>query len=118
MKALDFIISNIGEKVYLTYGMDLAIHGELRKFMSWNHQDPQMFLTIIKLTRGGLAYLLGDDKEYYAVPATSVRLRDYVYDISGKHCPHCNSNRLNYYSEAKDFLCLDCNNLWIPIYEI
>lgn len=49
MKTLDFIKSNIGNKVYLTPHGDLAFNGDLKRFIS--DKTP---LTLIELTKGGM----------------------------------------------------------------
>ena len=68
MKALDFIKEMIGKEVYITHGGDLGMCAELRGFIQ--HKDP---LTLIKLTRAGLAFLQDEDGNYYSVPPRNVR---------------------------------------------
>lgn len=73
MKEYDFINSNIGKKVYLTSEGDLAMGMEYRQFI---YNNKERYLTLIKLTKGGMAYLLGDNGKYYSVPPRNVRLFD------------------------------------------
>lgn len=79
MKAHDFINKNIGRKVYLTGRRDIGIDSSLRKFiipdMNKNvYNSQQQYLTILKLTKSGMAYLLGEDGLHYSVRPTNVRL--------------------------------------------
>jgi hypothetical protein len=68
MKTHEFIQKNIGAKVYVTGDRDLAINQELRKII-FNKTE----LTIVKLTRGGMAYLTDNNNNFYTVPPRNVR---------------------------------------------
>lgn len=68
MKAHDFIKSNIGNKVYVTPSGDLAFCGEL-KHIIYDKTE----LTIVKLTKSGMAYLVDAENNYYSVPPRNVR---------------------------------------------
>jgi hypothetical protein len=68
MKNHEFIEKNIGAKVYITGDGDLAMNGEFRQLI-FNKTE----LTIVKLTRGGMAYLTDDKGNFYSVPPRNVR---------------------------------------------
>lgn len=68
MKNHDFINSNIGEQVYVTGDGDLAMNSEFRNII-FNKTT----LTIVKLTRGGKAYLKDSYGHFYSVPPRNVR---------------------------------------------
>ena len=68
MKAYDFINQAIGNKVYLTGDGDLAMSGELRYFII--KKTP---LTLVRLTRGGMAIVKSDEGDEYSVPPRNVR---------------------------------------------
>lgn len=68
MKNHEFIEKNIGNRVYVTGDRDLAFNGELRKIIS-NKTE----LMIVKLTKGGMAYLVDDEGKFYTVPPRNVR---------------------------------------------
>ena len=68
MKNNDFIKQNIGAKVYVTGDGDLAMQHSLRKIIF--DKTP---LTIVKLTKGGMAYLVDDENNFYTVPPRNVR---------------------------------------------
>lgn len=68
MKNHDFINSNIGNQVYVTGDGDLAMNSELRDII-FN----KTALTIVKLTRGGKAYLQDSLGHFYSVPPRNVR---------------------------------------------
>lgn len=68
MKSYDFIKENIGARVYVTGDGDLAICSHLRRIILNNVE-----LTIIKLTKGGMAYLMDDEGNFYSVPPRNVR---------------------------------------------
>lgn len=63
--------NHVGQLVTLNGYGDLAICGELRQFIFNNMR----FLTIVKLTRGGMVYLRGDDGEFYSVRPKNVDLK-------------------------------------------
>lgn len=68
MKAHEFIEKNIGNKVYVTGDGDLAMCSEFRKII-FNKTE----LIIVKLTKGGMAYLMDDENNFYTVPPNNVR---------------------------------------------
>lgn len=68
MRNHDFIKSNIGSIVYVTGDGDLAFRGGLRDIIF--NKTP---LTIVKLTKGGMAYLTDGKNKYYTVPPRNVR---------------------------------------------
>ena len=68
MKNHEFIQKNIGNKVYVTGDGDLGFDYNLRRII-FNKTE----LTIVKLTKSGLAYLVDDNMNYYAVPPRNVR---------------------------------------------
>jgi len=68
MKTYDFIIRNIGSKVYITGTGDLAINSSLRKFI-FN----KTVFTLLKLTKGGMAVLCDEKGKEYLVPPKNVR---------------------------------------------
>ena len=68
MKNHEFIEKNIGNKVYITGDGDLGIHAELRDLIY--NKTP---LTIIKLTKGGMAYLTDEKNKFYSIPPRNVR---------------------------------------------
>jgi len=68
MKTYDFIKQAIGTKVYLTRDGDLAMRGELRGFIY--DKTP---LTLMRLTRGGMAIVKSDDGKEYSVRPRNVR---------------------------------------------
>lgn len=67
MTTYDFILNNIGSSVYITGDRDLAFNGELKPLIQ-NKTE----LTIVKLTKKGMA-LLTDGKKTYSVPPSNVR---------------------------------------------
>jgi hypothetical protein len=67
MKTLDFIKQAIGRKVYLTNDGDLGFDGSLRGFI-FNKTE----LTLVKLTKGGMAVVEYENKQY-TVPPKNVR---------------------------------------------
>lgn len=69
MKNYEFINKNIGNKVCIIGDGDLAMNGEFRQLIFKGTE-----LTIVKLTKGGLAYLMDDNGKYYSVPPKNVRL--------------------------------------------
>ncbi len=71
MKTHEFIEKNIGNKVYVTGDGDLAFNGGLRKIISSKTRTIE--LTIVKLTKGGMAYLMDDENNFYTVPPRNVR---------------------------------------------
>ena len=68
MKTHDFIEKSIGCKVYITGDGDLGMSGRLRNLI-YNKTE----LTIVKLTKGGMAYLIDNYGNYYSVPPRNVR---------------------------------------------
>lgn len=66
MNTLDWIRKNIGKKAIVNGRGDLAFLHELRSII-FNKTE----LTIVKLTRGGMAYLT-DGKKFYKVPPRNV----------------------------------------------
>lgn len=68
MKTYDFINQATGNKVYLTGDGDLGMSGELRGFIF--NKTP---LTLIRLTRGGMAIVKDDEGSEYSVPPRNVR---------------------------------------------
>ena len=68
MENHDFITENIGSTVYITGDGDLAFNGELRRVI-FNKTE----LTIVKLTKGGMAYLTDGKGKFYSVPPRNVR---------------------------------------------
>lgn len=68
MKNHEFIEKNIGAKVYITGDGDLMMNGELRQLIFYKTE-----LTIVKLTRGGMAYLTDGKNNFYSVPPRNVR---------------------------------------------
>lgn len=68
MKNYEFIEKNIGAKVYVTGEGDLAMCGEFRSLIF-----EKIPLTIVKLTRGGMAYLVDGSGNFYSVPPRNVR---------------------------------------------
>ena len=71
MKNHEFIEKNIGAKVYVTPNGDLMFNGSLRRIIS--HKDEYIPLTIIKLTKSGMAYLMDAWGHFYSVPPRNVR---------------------------------------------
>lgn len=69
MKNYEFIEKNIGATVYVTRDGDLGFCGALRKIIF--NKSP---LTIIKLTKAGMAYLQDDNGIFYSVPPRNVRI--------------------------------------------
>jgi len=67
MKNHDFINDNIGKDVFITGRGDLGMDRELRRLVSRKSK-----LKIVKLTRGGMAYLT-DGVKCYSVPPRNVR---------------------------------------------
>jgi len=67
MKAHEFIEKNIGNKVYITGG-DLTMSSEFRKIIL-NKTE----LTIIKLTKSGMAYLVDNENNFYTIPPRNLR---------------------------------------------
>lgn len=69
MKTHEFIQKSIGNKVYLTDNARvLAFDGDLRKII-FNKTE----LTLLKLTKNGMAYLVDDHGQHYSVPPRYVR---------------------------------------------
>jgi len=68
MKNYDFINSNIGNQVYVTGDGDLAMGSEFRSLI-FNKTT----LTIVKLTKGGKAYLTDSLGNFYSVPPRNIR---------------------------------------------
>jgi hypothetical protein len=66
MNTLDWISQNIGKKAIVNGNRDLAFNGELKPII-FNKTE----LTIVKLTRGGMAHLT-DGKRFYTVPPGNV----------------------------------------------
>ena len=69
MKNHDFIKQNIGNKVYITGDGDLGMRGGMIR-SAIEFKTP---LTIIKLTKSGMAYLVDDWGIFYSVPPRNVR---------------------------------------------
>lgn len=70
MKEYDFISQNIGKEIYITGLGDLSIERSLRPLINQKTK-----LILIKLTKGGMAYLQNPiDNKYYSVPPKNVRL--------------------------------------------
>ena len=67
MRNHDFIIKNIGNKVHVSGAGDLAFCGEYRGII-FNKTE----LTIVKLTRSGMAYLVDSNNKFYSVPPRNV----------------------------------------------
>jgi small nuclear ribonucleoprotein (snRNP)-like protein len=68
MKTYDFIKQAIGKKVYITRDGDLMMSGELRGFIA--NKTP---LTLVKLSRKGMAVLADDNGGIYSVRPSNVR---------------------------------------------
>ncbi len=66
MRTLDFIKSNIGNKVYINKG--LGVDRELRKLIS-NKTE----LTLRRLSRGGMAIVADDDGKEYSIAPRYIR---------------------------------------------
>lgn len=64
--------SNIGNKVYVDGGRDLAFNGELQPIISY--RDKMVELTIIKLNKNGRVHLQCDKGKFYSVPCRNVNL--------------------------------------------
>lgn len=74
----DAVELHVGEKVYLNGIGDLAFSGELKPFLYYRGYENR-YMTIVKLTRGGMVYLKGDDEKFYSVPPKNVDLwEDYI----------------------------------------
>jgi len=69
MKIYEFIEKNIGNKVIIDGTGDLAMSGELREFIF--NKTP---LTIVSLTKGGMAYLVDSKGKFYKVPPKNIVL--------------------------------------------
>jgi len=68
MKTYDFIKQAIGKKVYITGDGDLMMSGGLREFIT--NKTP---LTLVKLSRKGMAVLADDNGVIYSVRPSNVR---------------------------------------------
>jgi hypothetical protein len=68
MKTYDFIKQAIGCQVYLTNDRDLAHDGELRPLIK--NKTP---LTLLKLTKAGMALVRLEDGTEYSVRPSNVR---------------------------------------------
>lgn len=68
MKNHEFIQKNIGSKVYVTGDGDLAFDMNLCRIITLKTE-----LTIVKLTKSGMAYLVDENENYYTVPPRNVR---------------------------------------------
>jgi hypothetical protein len=73
MKTLDFVNSNIGEKVVLVAVQDNMFDREVKGFIS-NKTE----FTLIKLTKSGDAYLQLSDGTYRSYPPSWLRLASEV----------------------------------------
>jgi hypothetical protein len=63
------IINNTGNKVVLNSYGDLLMDSKLKPLILHKVE-----LTIVKLTKGGMAYLVDEDNKYYSVPTKNVVL--------------------------------------------
>jgi sporulation protein YlmC with PRC-barrel domain len=72
MTTYEYIEQNIGKQVYVDGGRDLGFNGELKPIIS----KGEIQLTLIKLTKGGKAYLKAGDGKFYTVPASNVNVID------------------------------------------
>ena len=69
MKTNDFINQAIGHAVYVTGSRDLAFNGGLRRIIF--NKTP---LKLLKMTRGGLAYVHDElTDEYFSIPPSNIR---------------------------------------------
>jgi hypothetical protein len=68
MKNHEFIEKNIGAKVYITPDGDLSMSSHLRYLISTKAE-----LEIVKLTKGGMAYLKDKNGNFFSVPPKNVR---------------------------------------------
>lgn len=68
----EFIKQNIGNKVFVTGAGDLAFNSELRKIISPKN-GKKTVLTLIQLTKGGMALLEDSEGKFYKVPPRNVR---------------------------------------------
>lgn len=68
MNTLDFIRSNISNKVYITNDGDLSIDPILRKLIKDKTE-----LKLIRLTPGGMAIVENDNGKEYAIPPRNIR---------------------------------------------
>lgn len=73
MKTLDFVNSNIGEKVVLVAAQDNMFDREVKGFIG-NKTE----FTLIKLTKSGDAYLQLSDGTYRSYPPSWLRLASEV----------------------------------------
>jgi len=69
MKTHDFIRVNIGERVYIDGSGDLAMCGEFRKLIREETE-----LTLLKLTKGGNAYVVDDNGTFYSIKPKNINL--------------------------------------------
>jgi len=113
MKNHEFIEKNIGNLVYITGEGDLAIHAELRDII--HNKTP---LRIIKLTRGGLAYLQDEKtKRFYTVPPKNVQEMIVCPKCGNKENFHFNydysaSNEYGIKRKIIDILCNECGEFF------
>ncbi len=68
MKTLDFIRSNIGNKVYIINAGDLSIDPILRKLIRDKTE-----LKLIRLTPGGMAIVSDDNGKEHSLPPSNIR---------------------------------------------
>ena len=68
MKAYEFIEKNIGNKVYVKGDGGLVTCKYLRRLILYKTE-----LTVVKLTKSGMAYLVDENNNYYRVPPRYVR---------------------------------------------
>jgi len=59
---------SIGAKVRINASGDLQMEPQFRLFV----QEKDRWMRIVKLTRGGMVYLYGDDAKFYTVPPKNV----------------------------------------------
>ena len=67
MNKIDLLKLNIGKEVYLSSDKDLSINRHLRYFI-----QNKIKLTLIKITKGGMAVITDDNHKQYSVAPKNI----------------------------------------------
>lgn len=66
----DEVTLHLCERVHINGNGDLGMCSELKPFI----YNENRFMLILKLTKGGMVYLEGDDGKYYSIPPKNIDL--------------------------------------------
>lgn len=111
MKTYDFINQSIGQKVYLVNKGDIAFDSEYKSLI-YN----KVPLTLLKLTKKGMAYTVDGAGNFHSVPPSCLREFDESKQEVLKYCDKLNEkNRGTAFGMAK---CSECGKPFVLAYHI